>query len=54
MTPKNWTFECKNWTLGGIGGQKSSKIVGQHSWMIPECKGNFTALKKNENLLIGT
>ena len=27
MTPKNRTLEGKNRTLGGMGGQKSSKIV---------------------------
>ena len=36
MTPKNRTLECKNWTLGGMGGQKLSKIVGHHLWMIPK------------------
>ena len=30
MTPKNRTLEGKNRTLGGRGGQKSSKIVGHH------------------------
>ena len=35
MTPKNRILEGKNWTLGGMGGQKSSKIVGHHLWMIP-------------------
>ena len=28
MTPKFRTLEDKNWTLRGVGGQKSSKIVG--------------------------
>ena len=27
MTPKNWTLEGKNRTLGGMGGQKSSDII---------------------------
>ena len=35
MTLKNRTLEGKNQMLGGDGGQKSSKIVGHHLWMIP-------------------
>ena len=35
MTPKNWTLECKNRTLGRDGGKKSSIIVGHHLRMIP-------------------
>ena len=35
MTPKNRTLEGENWTLGGMGGQKSTKIVGHHLWMTP-------------------
>ena len=35
MTPKNRTLEGKNWTLGGRGGQKSSKIVGHHLCTFP-------------------
>ena len=31
MTPKNWTLESKNRTLGGIGGQKSSDIINGRS-----------------------
>ena len=27
MTPKNQTLEGKNWMLGGMGDQKSLKIV---------------------------
>ena len=30
MTPKNRTLEGKNRTLGEMGGQKLSKIVGHH------------------------
>ena len=33
--PKNQTLDGKNWTLGGMGGQKLSKIVGHHLWIIP-------------------
>ena len=32
---KNRTLEGENWTLGGRGGQKSSKFVRHHLWMIP-------------------
>ena len=35
MTPKSRTLEGKNRTLGGRGGQKSSKIVGHHLCMFP-------------------
>ena len=35
MTPKNRTSEGKNRMLGGMGGQKLSKVVGHHIWMIP-------------------
>ena len=35
MTPKNRTLEGKNRTLGGRGGQKSSKIVGHHLCTFP-------------------
>ena len=35
MTPKNRTVEGKNRTLGGRGGQKSSKIVGHHLCTFP-------------------
>ena len=35
MTPKHWTLEGKNRTLGGMGVQKSSKIVVRHLWMFP-------------------
>ena len=35
MTPKNRTLEGKNWTLGGMGGQKILKIGGHHLWMNP-------------------
>ena len=34
MTPKNWTLEGKSWTLGGMEGQKLSKIVGHHIWQL--------------------
>ena len=33
MTPKNWTLEGKNRTLGEIGGQKSSDIINGRSLM---------------------
>ena len=33
-TSQNWTLECKNWMLGGMGDQVSSKIVGHQLWMI--------------------
>ena len=36
MIPKNRTLEGKNWTLGGGGGQKSSKIVGHHLCTFPK------------------
>ena len=36
MTPKNRTLEGKNRTLGGRGGQKSSKIVGHHLCTFPK------------------
>ena len=47
MTQKNRTLGGKNWTLGRMGGQKSSKIVGYHLSMIPMgfCKKNG-----NENI----
>ena len=35
MTQKNRTLEGKNRTLGGGGGQKSSKIVGHHLCTFP-------------------
>ena len=35
MTQKNRTLEGKNRTLGGEGGQKSSKIVGHHLCTFP-------------------
>ena len=35
MIPKNGTLEGKNRTLGGGGGQKSSKIVGHHLCKFP-------------------
>jgi hypothetical protein len=35
MTPKDRTLEGKNRTLGGRGGQKSSKIVGHHLCTFP-------------------
>ena len=35
MTPKNRTLEGKNRTVGGRGGQKSSKIVGHHLCTFP-------------------
>ena len=35
MTQKNRTLEGKNRTLGGRGGQKSSKIVGHHLCTFP-------------------
>ena len=38
ITPKNWTLEGKKRTLGGMGGQKSSKKIGHHLWMIPYSK----------------
>ena len=36
MTQKNRTLEGKNRTLGGEGGQKSSKIVGHHLCTFPK------------------
>ena len=43
MTPKNRTLEGKNRTLGGRGGQKSSKIVGHHLCTFPRsnCQSVF-------------
>ena len=38
MTQKNRTLEGKNRTLGGEGGQKSSKIVGHHLCTFPYAK----------------
>ena len=46
MTPKNRTLEGKNRTLGGMGGQKLSKIVGHHLWMIPH------SVFKNQNCML--
>ena len=44
MTQNNRALEGKNRILGGDGGQKSSKIVRHHLWMIPKekkIKGTF-------------
>ena len=38
MTSKNRTLEGKNRTLGGRGGQNSSKIFGRHLCMFPNLK----------------
>ena len=38
MTPQKQTLEGKNRMLGGMDGQKSSKIVRHHLWMIPKLK----------------
>ena len=35
MSPKNRTLKGKYRTLGGMGGQKLSKIIGHHLLMIP-------------------
>ena len=42
MTPKNRTLEGKNRTLGGEGGQKSSKIVGHHLCTFPRSSFHVT------------
>ena len=48
MTQKNRTLEGKNRTLGGEGGQKSSKIVGHHLCTFPYSSelNFFTPYKK--------
>ena len=43
MTQKNRTLEGKNRTLGGRGGQKSSKIVGHHLCTFPSVNSSFLA-----------
>ena len=45
MTPKNRTLEGKNRTLGGRGGQKSSKIVGHHLCTFPNSVAVFAETK---------
>ena len=54
MTEKNWTLEGKNWMLGGMGGQKSSKIVGHHLWIQKFCEIttldlSYVKVNKNRN-----
>ena len=39
MTPKNRTLEGKHRRV--MGGQKSSKKVGHHLWMIPNVRRNL-------------
>ena len=41
ITPKNWTLEGKNQTLGGMGG---SKIVGHHLWMVPKAVAELLSI----------
>ena len=45
MTPKNWTLEGKNRTLGG--GVKMTPKIGRHLWMFPNTSQNIPSSTLN-------
>jgi hypothetical protein len=51
MTPKNWTLEGKNWTLGGDGGSKIVKNRRTSFMDVPLVKSSSDNLhlRKSQN-----